>query len=454
MAETKYATYKRYNGTDWDTIYFATSAGQVGETSSRFFIKPSQNTVNGKQFSQTGGITLYGSDITFNGVNQNYVTANSTFNSALVALDTKLKAVSDIADTLSGVYSDGTILTTTNYATTLGSVYQAKNNNLTLISSLTGAGFACRESDTSWKIYKASEMLTQMTSIGLVPNSRTVNGKKLTGNITLTGSDIAVSSSDSTKISDKLTSAIEIAQGKTATYVIDASKVGNTSFYIEKTKTTSSVTVANTGSLTTTDGSSVALTSLKVGDIILTTGAGIKDWYFGGMDSATNTNMVFYQIDSDTPDLTGYALKSYVTSSISALGLGDASKKGVATSITGSTNLPTDAAVKSFVEGKGYITSYVNTTYVFDTGAENGTFKWTAYSGASTPSGGGNVSIKGLAAAAYRGITDDIETNMVVSNLTSEKAVSDWVSKRATKIFYADTVPTTGMIAGDICIEY
>ena len=30
MAETKKATYKRYNGTDWDTIYFATSYDQIG----------------------------------------------------------------------------------------------------------------------------------------------------------------------------------------------------------------------------------------------------------------------------------------------------------------------------------------------------------------------------------------------------------------------------------------
>lgn len=63
MATNKNATYKVYNGTDWDTIYFATSAAQVGESTTLKFLRPSVNTVNGKAFTTTAGITLYASDI-------------------------------------------------------------------------------------------------------------------------------------------------------------------------------------------------------------------------------------------------------------------------------------------------------------------------------------------------------------------------------------------------------
>jgi hypothetical protein len=35
MAQSYYATYKRFNGTDWDTFYFTTVASQVAETSTR-----------------------------------------------------------------------------------------------------------------------------------------------------------------------------------------------------------------------------------------------------------------------------------------------------------------------------------------------------------------------------------------------------------------------------------
>lgn len=69
MATTKNATYKIFNGTDWDTYYFKTSAGQVGESGSRKFINPSTHTINGKKlFDEEGvaqGITLRGQDIPY-----------------------------------------------------------------------------------------------------------------------------------------------------------------------------------------------------------------------------------------------------------------------------------------------------------------------------------------------------------------------------------------------------
>lgn len=65
MATTKQATYKQFNGTDWDTIYFKTSAGQVGESSTLYFLRPATHKVNGKSFYGTThqGITLYADDI-------------------------------------------------------------------------------------------------------------------------------------------------------------------------------------------------------------------------------------------------------------------------------------------------------------------------------------------------------------------------------------------------------
>ena len=69
MATTLKATYKQFNGTDWDTVYFKTSAGQVGESSSLVFLRPSTHKVNGKSFmdgTTHQSITLYGSDILVN----------------------------------------------------------------------------------------------------------------------------------------------------------------------------------------------------------------------------------------------------------------------------------------------------------------------------------------------------------------------------------------------------
>lgn len=52
---TKNATYKVYNGTSWDDIYFKTSASQVGESTTLKFLRPAANTVNGHQFFDNSG---------------------------------------------------------------------------------------------------------------------------------------------------------------------------------------------------------------------------------------------------------------------------------------------------------------------------------------------------------------------------------------------------------------
>ena len=88
---------------------------------------------------------------------------------------------------------------------------------------------------------------------------------------------------------------------------------------------------------------------------------------------------------------------------VSVKGLAAAAYKAVDTSISAastSANLPTSAAVATFVEGKGYKTTDNNTTYTFATGDANGQIK-------VTPSGGTaqNISVKGLGSLAYSSAT-------------------------------------------------
>ena len=70
MAEKiRTATYKIFNGTDWDVFYFKTSAGQVGESTNLKFLRPNINKINGKSFTTTSGIDLYASDIKISNTN-------------------------------------------------------------------------------------------------------------------------------------------------------------------------------------------------------------------------------------------------------------------------------------------------------------------------------------------------------------------------------------------------
>ena len=164
----------------------------------------------------------------------------------------------------------------------------------------------------------------------------------------------------------------------------------------------------------TAQGHIASLTAVTKADI---TGLGIPG-------SDTNTTYTFATGDSNgqikvTPS--GGSAQN-----VSVKGLAAGAYKAVDTSISAastSTNLPTSAAVASFVEGKGYKTTDNNTTYTFATGSSNGTIS-------VTPSGGSaqNVSVKGLAAAAYKGVDTSMTKTSTSTNVPTTKAVADLIS--------------------------
>lgn len=64
MAEAYSAIYKRYNGTDWDTFYFATLATQVSETANRKFLTSAQQDYF-TNVGVEGGVALLGAGAVF-----------------------------------------------------------------------------------------------------------------------------------------------------------------------------------------------------------------------------------------------------------------------------------------------------------------------------------------------------------------------------------------------------
>ena len=102
MATTRNATYKQFNGTDWDTVYFKTSAGQVGESSTLYFLRPATHKVNGKSFYGTThqGITLYATDITLNS------SSSITIKGQLDTYDQQIAGLEDMINKLDYASSD------------------------------------------------------------------------------------------------------------------------------------------------------------------------------------------------------------------------------------------------------------------------------------------------------------------------------------------------------------
>lgn len=413
--------YRRHNGTNWEKIYFETSANLVHETDSAWFLKAS-NTVNGMSFTQTDGIELTGQNIRCD------ASSNKLISEKLIdlinadsAFDTRLKKIE-------GAYSGGDIITVSNMATKItkvGTITQGVWNGTAIADTYIASA-------SKWNGYEEKKQ-----------NKLTFDSEP-----TANSANPVTSKGIKTYVDDKIDMVTAVAQGKTKTYVIDATKtdvggipVLNNKFNTIKTssKDNFTITAKELGKIGTVDGNIIDIADkMNVGDIILTTGKGIKDWFLGKID---DEGITFYQIDSDTPDLTGYALTS---------DLGTAASKDVSSRGPSGAGefLVTEAQVKSFVEGKGYITSYTNTTYTFKEGTTNGTF-------IVTPEGGAEQSVKvhGLAAAAYKGVdTGAFATDSTSANVPTTAAVAGTIANRATKVAIQKAEPT-GLQTGDIWIE-
>lgn len=443
MADIK-TKYKRYNDTskDFDTIYFKTTADQVlnvtdgKENGDWKGVLSNKYLINGKHWaapagSSTSGIVLTGKDIKWSDAGATTFTIYAKLTAMDITasdLDTRLKKIE-------GAYTSGDIITTANMDT--------KIKKVATIESGVWNGSAIEDayiaSATKWNKYEKSKQNT--LTFDSEPTENSANP--------------VTSKGIKTYVDNKVATVTAVAQGKTNTFVIDASAITagaeNEEFKVLKTTDKKTVTIPNTPLnkyITDVSGNNIKFEDMKVGDIILTTGEGIKDWFLGAITRPSaaigSTDMgsfVFYQIDSDTPDLTVYALKS---------SLGDAASKTV--SKTGPSangaDLVTEAQVKSFVEGKGYITSYTDTTYTFAEGTTNGAFT-------VAPKGGTAKSVKvhGLAAAAYKGVdTAAFGTTSTSANVPTTAAVAGTIAKRSTKIFYGATQPTD-MVDGDIWID-
>lgn len=426
--------YRRHNGTEWEKIYFETSANLVHETDDAWFLKAS-NTVNGQPFTKTGGITLTGNEIKWNDNTDQLISGK------FQSVDRTTSDLNDRIAKIEKAYgASGDIITTANMNT--------KITKVGTITSGTWNGTAIADayiaSASKWNGYGTSKQ------------------DKLTFDTTLSDSTTNVPRSSAVKkyVDDNISTVTAIAQGKTNTFVIDAAMevlggmgLLNNRFNISKTNSTKKIEIPRS----TTDphfadvsGKITELENMKLGDVVLTTGEGIKDWFLGYRPTTTqgDDKFVFYQIDSDTPDLTVYALKS---------SLGTAASKAVSTAgpSANGANLVTESQVKSFVEGKGYLTSYTNTTYTFAEGTTNGAFT-------VTPKGGTAQSVKvhGLAAAAYKGVdTAAFATTSTSANVPTTAAVAGTIANRATKIAFTTkpkdgTAPEpTGLQTGDIWIE-
>ena len=116
------------------------------------------------------------------------------------------------------------------------------------------------------------------------------------------GSDNPVTSNG---VFDAMQEVIEVAEGKTKTYVVDADTQGNAPFKAS----TDTIAVS---SFVAIDGTQVSVTDLKVGDVILVTQTDYPDRWVGGFgeESGLGRFAVLYKMETTKVDLSDYYTKS------------------------------------------------------------------------------------------------------------------------------------------------
>lgn len=469
MATTYTGAYKRFNGTDWDTIWFQTSAAQVGESSSRFFIKPA-NTVNGKQFPQNGGITLAAADIKYGGATLTCVTQGSTLEQAIANLDAGVDAAKK------AIPSE--VLTTSNYAATLENAYQPRNTILDgLSASVIGADSVVVYDGSKFggSTYEAlAGKLNQYVKIPfnnvMLKNSETV---------WVYADDIPWDKTNgSTSVQDVINNVRELALGRTKSVVLthDDLKVTDSigvGIKVSKTSSTSSVKVKLNDFVSTTYAGIFALkrtfNALKVGDIVYTEPTEYKDWWVSAVgddpDASGEKIVTLSQFDADSVTVAStYSPSSSVAISgqgvAAALGTLDVSDSAVSGQYVSSVNeidgkiAVTRASLPTSLPASNTTSAYSSS----GTDPVNGKAVNAALSQSvpvySSSNAGVAVSLGGTVQKPTASVT---VTSGSVSNgetkLVNGGKVYNYVNARATKVFCQADAPTTGVMTGDIWID-
>lgn len=315
------AVYKVYNGSAWVEYYFKTSAAQVGVSASRKFITTSTK-VNNIAFTldPTGDgahVDIGGVDIPLGTEGPITFTLGSTEH-AYYADDTLAEIISDLGSAIQTAYDHipAGILTTSNYADTLGSVYQAKDADLTAIAALSG---------TSGLLKKTAANTWSLDTTSYVPTSRTINSKALSSNVTLYGSDIALSSSNSTKLDAAYTAIVNQVNGMSKAIALDGTL--STSGYKNTEFAATDDIITITGVTTSTAvkdaaGNDVLLVSLHIGDSVFVTQTGVPDRWLSSI-SGSSGNQTFKFSKLETYNLAWGAVSGKPTT-ISGYGITDA----------------------------------------------------------------------------------------------------------------------------------
>ena len=314
MAETKKATYKRYNGTDWDTIYFATSYDQIGlpvdsdGNATATWVSTLDTT---KKLKDGALITTFDADnIRFGDTKD--ITVEDKINGLDGSFGAIEERVSNINWSVTASVSNPGMLFTSPVGTT--HTYEISGSGATTVSS------------------DAEGNITINTPALAVATSNTLGGIKIGYAASGKNYPVQLNSNNQAFVNvpwtDNNTNTAHSHTAGTGLSVSGSGGISGTTTYSLKTATSSEI-----GGIAIGAGDSNGMRGVKLNN-----------------SNQAYVNVPVYSVGSSSSNF-----NISVNGTNVAIGHGTAAEKGVVTTLDTSANLPTSAAVKTYVDNQAHI---------------------------------------------------------------------------------------------------
>lgn len=360
------AKYKVYDSAQqaWVEYHFTTNAGQITTTttangvSGRKFVTD-YITINSNSAGTTGARVVTGSDNNANieidgahitgqasavsGSSLQYVSASDTIAVALGKLDKAAKDAYDRSPDVSGLvpYNNATqdVSLGSHSLTTTAGVYVGSGGVYTTKYDYDGIDVLAYGDSTGKLLFPTMDgnetiaVVSQLASY--VPTSRTVNGQALTGNVSVTPSNIYVDGNGTT-LATYLSGLSNSVSGMTTSYAISDGAI--TGYLNDRFASTSSelsiIATSANDKIKDLNNNDIYLSTLKVGDSIFISQSNVPDRWLASKvhDSGSgSTTYTFYKLE--TYDMTWGAITGKPTT-IAGYGITDASINTTTKAIT------------------------------------------------------------------------------------------------------------------------
>ena len=329
MPDPIITSYKVYDGSNWQEYYLKTTAAAVGVTATRKFLT-SDVRVNGNNAGTDGAkVTI---DSTGNGaniiLNALHIPSNASASSHYMAQTDSVAAALQALDT--ACYNAYNHVPTNCLTYGNDGNFDDQFPDLYAIEQLSGTnGFLKKTAANTWALDQTV----------YVPQTRTVNNKALSSDITLGATDIGYTNSAfalANTVGAYLDTLTSVVQGKQNSYAIALNGSGtgvvNSSFNSQNNEVSISATfsVAQGGgyscdkSIKATNGTLINLATLKVGDNVYITDQEVPDRWVSSITIPTGGGtgtITFTKLETQKVDLTSYATWG---NSLSHYGINDA----------------------------------------------------------------------------------------------------------------------------------